>query len=161
MKLNICLMLACLFSIGAEAADGPETINLPPAIRFQFFANMRDHLLAVSEIQAALGEGKFEQAADIASSRLGLNASSSAACRMQKPGMSHPLSHKDNSSLAKFMPPEMHEIGFKMHSAADKFALDARNAAANRDYPAALSSLANITRQCVACHAHFRIARGM
>lgn len=161
MKSTALLITACLFSVNIEAADiTPETITLPPAVRTQFFANMRDHLSAVSEIQLALAEDRFDDAASIAQHRLGLGASSSAACRM--PGMKMasetPAPRTDNSTLSKFMPPEMHGIGFKMHTAADRFAQDVKKAAATRDYHAAVSSLANITRQCVACHAHFRIA---
>lgn len=156
MKSKICLMLACLVSIGAEAADAPETIDLPPAIRAQFFANMRDHLLAIHEIQAALGSGHFEDAADIASSRLGLKAPSSAACRMKKPGMMLPPAGADNSALSKFMPKPMHKIGYKMHTAADNFAAVARGSAG--DYRKAIGALSLVTEQCTACHASFRIS---
>ncbi len=153
LKSNLCLMFACLFSIGAEAADAPESIDLPPAIRAQFFANMRDHLLAIHEIQAALGSRHFEDAADIASSRLGLKAPSSAACRMKKTGMMHP---PDNSTLSKFMPKSMHKIGYKMHTAADNFAAVARSNAG--DYSKAIGALSLVTEECTACHANFRIS---
>lgn len=157
MKQKICVMLACLFPIGAQAADAPETIDLPPAIRTQFFANMRDHLLAIHEIQAALGAGQFEHAADIASSRLGLKAASSAACRMKKPGMMQPRDDADNSALSKFMPKPMHKIGYKMHTAADNFAAVARSSSG--DYRKAIGALSQVTEQCTACHANFRVSR--
>ncbi len=155
MKLILPLTLASLLSINGEAAEAahPVTISLPPAIRIQFLSNMRDHLAAMSEIQDALAEGNFEQAAGIAGHRLGLRATSSAACRMNK--MEN--SRADNSALSKFMPKDMHRIGYEMHAAADNFALVAQSSAG--DYRKAISALSRVTKQCVACHARFRISR--
>ena len=153
--LKLFLFISCLFA--GEASGGPierTAIDLPPMVRDQFLYNMRDHLMALSEIQTALAKGDFENAADIAAHRLGLNASSSAACSMD----GHKARPGDNSALSKYMPEKMHRIGFEMHSAADQFAAEAREAAATRDYGKAIASLSLVTKQCVACHSSFKLS---
>ena len=142
------LLFAFFFAYPFCAQADRTPIDLPPMIHDQFLANMRDHLLAVSEIQTALGAGQFKKAADIASSRLGLKAPSSAACRMKKANstMADPL--------AKYMPPAMHKIGFQMHTAADHFA----DVANSKDYKEAIGALALVTKQCASCHANFKLA---
>ena len=161
MKRHALSLLLGLMALDASGASGARTgITLPPEIREQFLMNMRDHLSAISEIQAALAEGRFYQAADIAEGRIGLGAPSSEACRMSDMTMhneANPSPRTDNRALSKFMPEAMHKIGFGMHLAADQFALDARKAAKTRDYRMAIASLSRVTTQCVACHARFKL----
>lgn len=121
-------------------------VKFPPPLREQFLANMRDHLLAISQIQVALGEGQFSKAAEIAQTRLGIEAASSSAC---KPGMKH------MSPFTQFMPEEMLEAGRKMHNAADQFARNMQAA----DSRAAWSALSNVTQACVGCHASYQVER--
>lgn len=103
--------------------------------------NMRDHLAALMEIQQALGSGAFERAADIAENRLGM--SSLAA---------HGAAH-----MAPHMPKEMQNIGTEMHRQASQFARLAQEAAVDRNVKQAITKLASLTQQCVACHATYRI----
>jgi hypothetical protein len=127
---------------GAAAADDSrQFVEMPAPMQAHMIANMRDHLAAVSEIQAALAAGKYEHAADIAESRLGM--SSLAA---------HGAAH-----MAPFMPPAMQDIGTAMHRAASRFARTAQEADVTNDLPHALGALAEVTRQCVNCHQHYRI----
>jgi hypothetical protein len=100
-------------------------------------ANMRDHLSALSEIQTALSRGEFDQAAQIAESRIGM--SSLAA---------HGASH-----MAPYMPKGMQAIGTEMHRAASRFAI----VASEGEVQQALASLAELTERCVACHSAYRI----
>lgn len=152
--LGLTLLLAgALMHSGAASAEATQqmtsqrmAVKLPSTLRDHFLENMRDHLLAVSQIQAALAEGKFDEAAGIAQMRLGINAPSAIAC---KPGMKH------MSQLALFMPEGMRKAGSKMHNAADRFATDMKTS----DYRSAFSSLAKVTQACVACHAAYRIER--
>jgi hypothetical protein len=145
------LVLAGLLCAGAAQGEVPPMqhgqrteIGFPPAMRDHFLANMRDHLAAVSEIQAALADGNFELAAKTATERLGMNAQSSMACN---PAMSR------MSGMAQYMPEGMREAGRAMHHAADQFAIDAKA----KDYRAAIASLARVTHACVACHAQYRV----
>jgi hypothetical protein len=59
--------------------------------------------------------------------------------------------------MAGFMPKDMQEIGTGMHRAASRFARTAQEAAVEGGVPKALDALADLTRQCVACHAGYRL----
>jgi cytochrome c556 len=59
--------------------------------------------------------------------------------------------------VAKFMPGPMQAIGTDMHKAASRFAVEVVNSGATGDVKPALAALAGVTRQCVACHAGFRM----
>jgi hypothetical protein len=124
------------------AADGdPRTLVTMPAPMVQhLLANMREHLAAITEIQQALGKGEFQRAADIAEKRIGLSS-------LDAHGASH---------MAPFMPKPMQEIGTQMHRAASRFAVVAQEAGADANAMRAIGALAEVTQQCVACHAAFR-----
>ncbi len=68
-------------------------------------ANMRDHLLALQQIQAALSRDELDKAADIAEQRLGMSA----------------LSLHGAHEVSKFMPEGMRAAGSAMHRAASRF----------------------------------------
>ena len=125
----------------ASDEDNRQLVELPPPMRQHMLSNMRDHLQSISDIQAALAAGDFEKAAEVAESRLGMSS-------LESHGASH---------MAKFMPDNMQSIGTEMHRAASRFALVAQQSAVNGDFKTALESLAKITRQCVACHAAYRV----
>jgi cytochrome c556 len=59
--------------------------------------------------------------------------------------------------MAGFMPAGMQEIGSAMHRSASRFAVTAQDAAVTRDLPRALAALSEVTAQCVACHAAYRL----
>jgi cytochrome c556 len=44
-----------------------------------------------------------------------------------------------------------------MHKAASRFAVTAQEAGVTRDLPRALGALSEVTTQCVACHAAYRL----
>lgn len=104
-------------------------------------ANMRDHLLAVSLLQSALAVEDYDAASEIAERRLGMSA-------MGRHGAGH---------MARVMPEGMRAIGSEMHRAASRFAIIAQDASVDQDLAAALAGLAEVTNQCVACHAAYRI----
>jgi cytochrome c556 len=137
---SVLLSLA-LLSPAALAADARQGVALPPPMREHLLANMRDHLAALGEIQAALAAGRFERAADIAEHRLGMSS-------LQGHGASH---------MAPHMPKGMQEIGTGMHRAASRFARTAQEAPVADGLPRALGALAEVTQQCVACHASYRL----
>jgi len=51
----------------------------------------------------------------------------------------------------------MQDIGTAMHRAASRFARTAQEAEVQGGVPRALDALAELTRQCVACHAGFKL----
>ena len=59
--------------------------------------------------------------------------------------------------VAGFMPKGMQDTGTAMHQAASRFAVIAQEAAVTRDLTRALGALSQVTQQCVACHAGYRL----
>lgn len=121
--------------------DGRIAVEMPDMMRTHMLANMRDHLLAIQEIQNSLAAGKYDIAAGIAESRLGMSS-------LQLHGADH---------MAGFMPKDMQETGTAMHKAASRFAVVAQEAAVTRELPRALGALSEVTASCVACHAGYRL----
>ncbi|MEQ1515096.1 MAG: hypothetical protein ABL931_01245 [Usitatibacteraceae bacterium] len=110
-------------------------------MRIHTLTNMRDHLLALQEIQYSLAHEQFDLAANIAEQRLGMSS----------------LALHGAHDVSKFMPAGMQAIGTEMHRAASRLALAAKDASVTRDLKSALSALAQVSAQCVACHAGYRI----
>ncbi|MEW6331108.1 MAG: hypothetical protein AB1560_06595 [Pseudomonadota bacterium] len=139
-------MLGAMLSLPAtaaspEAADARVAIELPPMMRAHMLANMRDHLAALHEIQAALARDENRRAAGIAEQRLGMSS-------LDAHGAGH---------MAPHMPQPMQDIGTAMHRAASRFARTAEEADVRRDLRPALLALSEVTQQCTACHAGYRL----
>jgi hypothetical protein len=146
-------LLACVLCAGANAqthtppasstgaADARQLVKFPDAMRVHTMSNMRDHLWTLEQINAALADGAFEKAATLAEQRLGLSS-------LDAHGAAH---------LAPYMPEQMQDLGTAMHRAASRFAVEAQNASASNDSRPALAALSGVMRQCVACHAAYRL----
>jgi len=128
-------------STDTAAADPRTIVRFPNELRIHTLANMRDHLLALSQIQDALARGRFEKAGEIAERRLGMTS-------MELHG-----AHE----VGQYMPEEMAAIGTEMHRSASRFAVAASNAAVADDVKPALAALSDVLRQCIACHNNFRL----
>lgn len=124
-----------------QATDARQWVTFPEAMKAHTLANMRDHLLALQEIQAALGSSDFDRAAELAETRLGMTALAA---------------HGAHESSA-FMPNEMQEAGSTMHRSASRFATTVRDVAVTGELKPALNALAEITGACVSCHAGYRL----
>jgi hypothetical protein len=125
----------------APVADHRVPVVFPAELREHTFANMRDHLLALQEIQAALASGKFDQASTIAEQRLGMSS----------------LAAHGAHEVARYMPQGMQNVGSAMHRSASRFASAAFDASVTDDVRPALAALAEVTGNCVACHAGYRL----
>jgi hypothetical protein len=124
------------------ASPAPDTrapVRFPPELREHTLANMRDHLLALQEIQFSLARQEYDMAGEIAEQRLGMSS----------------LSLHGAHDVAKFMPQGMQDAGTAMHRGASRFALAAREAGATGDLKPPLAALAEVTAACVACHAGY------
>ena len=102
---------------------------------------MRDHLLALQEIDVALSQSAFDKAVTIAEQRFNMSS-------LERHGAAH---------IAPFMPQGMQDIGTQMHRAASRFAIDAQTASVGNDARPALAALGTVMQQCVACHAAYRL----
>jgi hypothetical protein len=127
-------------STSFAANDSRELVNLPAPMVQHMLSNMRDHLLAITEIQQSLGEGDFQRAGEIAEKRIGMSS-------LESHGAAH---------MAPFMPKPMQDIGTQMHKAASRFALVAQESSADGNALRAVGALSEITKQCVACHSAYR-----
>lgn len=125
----------------AAPRDPRQAVRFPKALRDHTLANMRDHLLALQEIQEALARQEYDKAGDIAEQRLGMSS----------------LALHGAHDAARFMPKGMQEAGTAMHRQASRFAVASRDAGATGDLRPALAALAATTAQCVACHAGYRV----
>lgn len=142
MRILIAFILTAALcgQVALAVDDTRQLVNLPAPMAQHMLSNMRDHLLAITEIQRAIGSGEYQIAADIAERRIGLSS-------LQSHGASH---------MAPFMPKPMQDIGTQMHKAASQFALAAENAGADGNVNRAVTALSKITEQCVACHSAYR-----
>jgi hypothetical protein len=125
----------------APVADYRVPVVFPAELRQHTFANMRDHLLALQEIQAALATGKYDQASHVAEKRLGMTS----------------LTAHGAHEVAQYMPRGMQDAGFAMHRSASRLSTAALDAAVTKDVRPALAALAEVTANCVACHAAYRL----
>lgn len=121
--------------------DPRERVRFPAEIRHHTLANMRDHLMALQEIDDALGSADYQRASDVAEKRLGMSS----------------MALHGAHEIAPYMPAGMQKIGIDMHHAASRFAIEAQTAAATGDARPALAALAQVMRQCVACHGAYRV----
>jgi len=125
----------------SQTMDQRQFVRFPDALRDHTLANMRDHLLALQEIQEALARGKEDLAAQIAERRLGMSS----------------LSLHGAHEVAQYMPQGMQDAGTEMHRNASRFALEAQNAGVTGDLKPALDALSKVTAACVGCHAGYRL----
>ncbi len=113
----------------------------PAPLKAHTLANMRDHLLAITEIQELLAAGAWDKAAATAETRLGMAS----------------LPSHGAHEVARYMPEGMQQAGTAMHQAASRFARAATDASVTGDARAAIRALAEVSRTCVACHAGYRL----
>lgn len=137
--LSALLMLG--LAMPSLAQDNRQHVDMPEHMREHMLGNMRDHLLALQTITRQLAEGRYDEAADVAESRLGMTS-------LESHGAAH---------MAKFMPEEMSNTGTAMHRAASRFAVAARDAAVDGGLEKAFGALSEVMQQCVACHSAYRV----
>ncbi len=123
------------------AGDARQLVVFPQDMRLHTLANMRDHLLALQEIQIALSKEDYDTAAGVAEQRLGMSS----------------LKLHGAHDVAPFMPEGMRNIGTEMHRSASRLSTDANTASATGDVKPVLASMARVTQQCIACHATYRV----
>lgn len=124
-----------------KAIDGRQLVKFPEQMKEHTLANMRDHLLALQEIQAALASSDYDRAADVAETRLGMTA----------------LTAHGAHESSKFMPKGMQDAGSAMHRSASRFATTAKDASVTGEIKPAVGALAEVMGACVSCHTGYRL----
>jgi hypothetical protein len=122
-------------------SDARQIIEFPREMKEHTLANMRDHLLALQEIQTALSREEYDRAADIAENRLGMSS----------------LGSHGAHEVSRFMPEGMRAAGSNMHRSASRFALASRDTSVTGNVKPALAALGEVTAACVACHAGYAL----
>jgi hypothetical protein len=112
----------------ADPADERVLVTFPEPMRSHTLANMRDHLMALGEMQDALAKGQFDRAADVAEHRLGMSS----------------LKAHGAHEVANFMPQGMQDAGTAMHRSASQFATIAKDASVTGDLRPVLAAMARI-----------------
>lgn len=136
--------LAVAAAMPALAADERQLVAMPAPMQEHMLGNMRDHLRALEDIMAAVAAGNAKQAADIAERRIGMSS-------LTMHGAGH---------MAPFMPEGMQRIGTDLHHVASRFAVAVRDAElepGEKSTQAVFKALADVTANCNACHAAYRI----
>ena len=137
--LGVFLLLVSPLS--ATATDGRQKIEMPPMMQEHMLNNMRDHLRALQEIQAALAKSDFDKAAEIAEQRIGMSS-------LETHGAAH---------MAPYMPKPMQDIGTQMHRAASRFSRTAQEAVVKGNMAPVLDDFSTLLKQCIACHDSYRL----
>lgn len=123
------------------APDSRQFVEFPAPLVEHTLANMRDHLQTLQEIQTQLATGHTDVAAKIAEERLGMSS----------------LGLHGAAEVSKYMPQGMQDAGTAMHHAASRFAITAQDTGVTGDLKPVFAALADITAQCVGCHAGYRL----
>lgn len=121
------------------ATDNRQFVEMPEEAQQLMRKDMRDHLLAVSEILSYLANNDLSSAAEVAEQRLG----ESSMGRHRETGM----------GPGKYMPLSMKQIGQSMHKAATKFAAVADNGDRDTSYLA----FQEVVASCAGCHVSYRV----
>ncbi|MGQ0686677.1 hypothetical protein [Bradyrhizobium sp.] len=85
--------------------------------------------------------GRTDVAAKLAETRLGMSS----------------LGLHGAADVAKYMPQGMQDAGTAMHRASSRFAIATQEAGVTGDLKPVFAGLAEITAQCVGCHAGYRL----
>jgi hypothetical protein len=125
----------------SQAGDGRQLVKFPEQMKEHTLANMRDHLLALQEIQTALAAADYDRAADVAESRLGMTA----------------LTLHGAHDSAKYMPKGMQDAGTAMHRSASRFSTITKDAAVTGEIKPAVGALAEVMGACVTCHTGYKL----
>jgi len=124
-----------------SALDSRQFVKFPAPLVEHTLANMREHLQVLQEIQTQLANGHTDVAATLAETRLGMSS----------------LRLHGAAEVSRYMPQGMQDAGTAMHRAASRLAITVQEAGATGDPKPVFAALAEVTAQCVGCHAGYRI----
>ena len=120
--------------------DDRLLVELPGPVQTMIRHEMRQHLVSLQGIIAAMADQRLEDAANIASKQLGSGSMGRHRASGGGPG--------------RHLPAAMRSIGMSMHAAADALA---EAADAGNNIIEALQQLGQITAACSGCHSGYRI----
>lgn len=153
----------------AEQPDPRTMVEMPDKMQQRFLSKMREHLITLDSIVAALAENNMQKAADIADNQLGMwhgkrrgkgpdIAQHHECAEGEKTGGHHGHQHEGHDQqhgkgFGKMMPPAMRAMGQQLHQAASHFSTVTREGNQQKS----LQALQKITSACIACHQIYRV----
>ena len=122
----------------SQPNDSRTFVKMPAKVQLIMRQDMLIHLATLTQILGLLADGKLNEAAEVAEKQMGNSARGKHRGTGMGPG--------------RYMPPEMHTLGWNMHQAATDFAQIAKTGNTKGAYAA----LQTVTATCVTCHAVYR-----
>src|SRR3569833_4705070 len=140
----VAVLLIALTGAAPAADDARAAVKLPPMTREHMLGNMRDHLVTLDQILGAVANAKFDDAAKLAESRLGMSS----------------LTSHDAAHMAPFMPKPMQDMGTAMHRAASRLVIVLQDASVTPNAESmqkVAGAMHAVTTACTSCHASYRL----
>jgi hypothetical protein len=122
-----------MMQMSATNTDDRISLELSPQMKQHQLSNMRSHLVAIQDIIGFIAAEDFNQASQIAHSKLGLTESMRKMCNMF-----------DNNAFKK--------LGLAFHESGDVLG----DVLQEKDTVKSLQALRNTMNYCIQCHATFR-----
>jgi hypothetical protein len=145
IALACCLTVAGTLSVTAgETEDARTMVTVPSDIQEKMLVNMRDHIGALDDIIHAVQAGKYENAEDIAESRLGWSS----------------LVRQGDQEVANHWTAPMQKMADQMYRSASNFVIVSQNASvedSKEGYQKVLAALGEVTSACRGCHEAYRV----
>jgi len=116
-----------------NSCDKRTSLGLPPKKKLHQLSMMRSHLEAVEEIVGLISESNFEEASQVAHTKLGLTDEMKKMCSM-------------------FKNTEFKDMGYAFHKSGDALG----EALKSKDIKKSLTALNTTLGKCTSCHRNFR-----
>ena len=175
--LTITSLIFVLFAavLPASAEDERELVNLPPDVKAAFLAEMRGSVSNIESILAAIAEGDFKNAANIADIKMGFGHSRMESMAKQGMGTDEILANKKKmrkmgyengegrgmgQGMGRYMPENFRALGQYYHQVSEDLASIAREVGPNpttKDFQTVIGALEDVTGACASCHQAFRV----
>lgn len=178
-KLTLVSFIAALaaYAPPAIADDSRELVKLPAEVKEKFLTEMRGNLMKIEDIMAAIADGNFKEAANIADLKMGfghgqmeqmVEAGKSTEemlarkkeMRSMRQGGGHGPGHGQGQGMGRYMPKDFRSLGQNLHQALENLAAKARMVGQNpsaKEYQSVAGALENVTNACTSCHQAFRV----
>ena len=145
MTVACCLAVTVSLTVSAGKMEDTRTIvKLPSDIEKKMLVNMRDHIGALDDIIQAVQAGEYDEAQEVAESRLGWSS----------------LVRRGDQEVANHWAKPMQKMADQMYRSASDFVIVAQNASvedSKESYQKVLSALGEITAACRGCHQTYRV----
>ena len=145
MTVACCLAVTVSLTVSAGKMEDTRTmVKLPSDIEKKMLVNMRDHIGALDDIIQAVQAGEYDEAQEVAESRLGWSS----------------LVRQGDQEVANHWAKPMQKMADQMYRSASDFVIVAQNASvedSKESYQKVLSALGEITAACRGCHQTYRV----